>query len=412
MEHILDLSAPRIKGADLSTLPEVEKAGGLFFDEATGNRQQATGDAGKAFPLGGRCHRAAPASPMTDEGASQQEDALVILKRHGMNLVRLRLWNDPCDPDGTPYGGGTSDLPRVLEMARRCKALGLPWLLDLHYSDFWADPGKQFPPKAWAGYDAEGLARAVYDFTRETLETLKAEELLPAIVAVGNEITNGILWPLGKVPEWPNLVRFLAAGLRAVREAAPSARTMLHLDNGGNRALYAAWFDSWFAYGGPDFDCIGLSYYPIWHGTLEELRENLHALAARFGKPLLVTESSAAFTLADCSPWEGLEPGKEHGLVVGEAAAAKVPYPPTPEGQCEFLRELWAVSRSVPRDLGRGLVWWEPAWLPVPGVGWTTPAGLAYIGETGACGNQWANQCMFDYDGRGLPVLETLEKLI
>ena len=207
MEHILDLSAPRIKGADLSTLPEVEKAGGRFTDE------------------------------------KGERSALSILREHGVNLVRLRLWNDPCDPDGTPYGGGTSDLPRVLELARRCKALGLPWLLDLHYSDFWADPGKQFPPKAWAGYDAEGLTRAVYDFTRETLETLKAEELLPAIVAVGNEITNGILWPLGKVPEWPNLVRFLAAGLRAVREAAPSARTMLHLDNGGNRALYAAWFD-------------------------------------------------------------------------------------------------------------------------------------------------------------------------
>ena len=169
---ILEPASPRIKGADISSLLEVEAHGGVFSDE--------------------KGVRSAP----------------LILRDHGMNLVRLRLWNDPYDAEGNAYGAGTNDLPRTMELARRCKALGLPWLLDLHYSDFWADPGKQWPPKAWSNLDADGLAQAVYYYTRDTLETLKAEGLLPAMVAVGNEISNGLLWPLGRVPNWVNIARY------------------------------------------------------------------------------------------------------------------------------------------------------------------------------------------------------------
>ena len=128
---------PWIIGMDLSTLPEVERCGGRFFDRG------------------------------------QEGDALEILKGYGANLVRIRLWNDPYSPEGEPYGAGTNDLPCVIGLARRVKVAGLDWLLDFHYSDFWADPGKQRMPKAWVGLDEEGLTRAVYDYTAQVLETLE-----------------------------------------------------------------------------------------------------------------------------------------------------------------------------------------------------------------------------------------------
>ena len=371
----MDLRHELIKGADLSSLLEVEEAGGRFFDQG------------------------------------REMSAPLILREHGVNLIRLRLWNDPYDADGNPYGAGTNDLPRTMELARRAKALGLPWLLDFHYSDFWADPGKQYPPKAWQTLDAEGLARAVASFTRGTLTALREADLLPAAVAVGNELSNGLLWPLGRVPNWDNLVRFVSAGVEAVREAAPSAAVMLHLDNGGNNELYRYWFDSYFAHGGVDFDVIGLSYYPFWHGTLPQLKTNMEDLAARYGKPMLVVETSTAFTLEECAHREGLRLEEKKGLAANEKTAAAVPYPMTPAGQAAFLRDLWAVIRGVPGDLGRGFVWWEPGWLPVPGTEWTKPAGLAYVHEKGPGGNEWANQGLFDYDGQALPALAALEEL-
>lgn len=371
-----------IKGADVSSLLEVEESGGKFFDACSGTQ----------------C-------------APVNEDALKILQRRGVNLIRLRLWNDPYDEHGRPYGAGTNDLGRTMELARRCKALGLPWLLDFHYSDFWADPGKQYPPKAWTGLNADLLERAVYEFTYETLTALQREGLLPAMVAPGNELSNGLLWPLGKVPEWGNIARFVSAGLQAVRAVSPELRTMIHLDNGGKNELYRYWFDSYLQSGGADFDCIGLSYYPFWHGPMESLRDNLRDLAARYGKPMIVCETSMAFTLDECSDREGLSREEKRGLAANERTAAGVAWPCTPDGQTAFLKALLDVIRSVPHGLGRGFIWWEPAWLPVKGSGWTTPEGLAYIREAGPGGNEWANQGLFDYDGNALPALKTLEKL-
>ena len=371
----MDFRKEMIKGADISSLLEVEENGGRFFDHG------------------------------------HEMSAPLILKNHGVNLIRLRLWNNPYDAEGKPYGAGTNDLPRTMELARRCKALGLPWLLDLHYSDFWADPGKQFPPKAWKDLDANALVKAVNAFTLQTLSTLKDAGLLPAIVAVGNEISNGLLWPLGRVPEWSNIARFVSAGLRAVKAVDPAIQTMIHLDNGGWYGLYRSWFDSYRINGGADFDWIGLSYYPFWHGTLEELRNNMHKLAASIGKPMLVTETSMAFTLEECNQLEGLRLDQKRGLAANEKTAQNISYPCTPEGQCGFLRDLWEVIRSTPKDLGRGFVWWEPAWLPVPGAEWSKPAGLAYVQEQGPGGNEWANQGLFDYNGRALPALDTISSL-
>ena len=296
-------------------------------------------------------------------------------------------------------------------MAKRCKALGLPWLLDFHYSDFWADPGKQFVPKAWRDLDEDGLVQAVYDYTLKTLECLKAQDLLPAMVAPGNELSNGLLWPYGKVPNYPSIARLISSAIRAIREVDSSIPVMLHLDNGGWNGLYRSWFDNYLQNGGADFDCIGLSYYPFWHGSMEALRENMNDVALRYGKPLIVAETSTAFTLDECSAHEGLTPAEKRGLAANEKTAAAVPYPMTPEGQCQFLRDLTQVIRQVPKGLGRGFIWWEPAWLPVHGSHWATEAALAYINESGPGGNEWANQAWFDYDGHALPVLELLSSL-
>ncbi len=364
-----------IKGADLSTLPEVEACGGRFYD------------------------------------GPDPEDAMTILRRHGMNWVRLRLWTDPYSQAGVPYGGGTCDLSRTMAMARRARAQGCRWLLCIHYSDFWADPGKQTVPKRWQGLALPDMEQAVYRYTRSVLDTLTRNGLAPDMVAVGNEITNGLLWPLGKAPDFRAIARLAGAGIRAVREALPAAPVMLHLDAGGNNALYRSWFDRYFAAGGPDFDVIGLSYYPFWHGPMEGLARNMEDLAARYGKDMVVAETSMGFTLEDYGGYEQLAPHQRKGMAATPERSRGIGYPMTPAGQRAFLRDLTAVIRAVPAGKCRGFFWWEPAWLPVPGSGWATPDALRYTGEKGPGGNEWANQALFDYSGRALPALLALDSL-
>ena len=364
------LTTDFICGGDLSSLEEVESCGGKFYD------------------------------------AGKRGDAMTIMAAHGMNLVRLRLWNDPYSESGEPYGAGTNDLPTTCRLAARAKALGCSFLLDFHYSDFWVDPAKQFLPKAWRDLDADEVGKAVYDFTEKTLKTLAARGLSPDIVAVGNEITNGLLWPLGKVPNFDNIAKFVGAGLREVKKVLPGARTMIHLDNGGNNELYRTWFDSYFAAGGEDFDIIGLSYYPFWHGKLGDLANNMHDIAARYEKDLVVVETAMGFSLDDFSEYEGLAPSERKGGVATAELAANVDYPMTKDGQRAFLSDLKKTIRAVPNGRGIGFVWWEPAWIPVKNSHWATEAALGYINESGAGGNEWANLALFDYDGNALPALD------
>ena len=364
-----------IKGMDVSSLLEVEACGGRFFD-------------GEA-----------------------QEDALTILRRKGANLVRLRIWNDPRSESGESYGAGGNDLEAALVLAKRAQTLGMPWMADFHYSDFWADPGKQRIPKAWRHLNAEDMARALYRFTRDCLLEMKKRDLLPAFVAVGNELTNGLLWPLGRYPDFAGIVRFLNAGIRAVREIAPASRVLLHLDNGSSNALYRAWFDGYLNAGGADFDVIGLSYYPFWHGKLAGMRENLLDLSRRYGKDLLIAETAAGFTTEDYQQYERLPDGQRKGPWDPEKKGKTLEYPLTREGQSAFLADLSQVIRQVPGGRCLGFVYWEPAWLPVPGSEWAKPCALPYIEEQGPGGNEQANQCLFDYDGRPLPALEQLHAL-
>lgn len=360
-----------VKGHDVSTLLEVERQGGRFYDKG------------------------------------QPGDALGILRHYGTNWVRLRLWNDPFDAAGGDYGAGVCDFEHTIALAKRAKAQGMNWLLDLHYSDFWADPGKQTTPKAWQGKTEAELETAVYDYTMQVLAACRAAGVAPGMVQVGNELSNGLLWPLGKTPNWDSIARFVKAGVRAVRQDDPTTLVMVHLDSGGNNALYRTWFDN-FAKRGGDWDIIGLSYYPFWHGSLAELTANMNDIAQRYGKDLIIAEVSMGFTMESYAEYEQLAETERKGAATRAELAAKVPYPMTPAGQADFIKEILDILTRVPNGRGRGIFWWESAWVPVPGSGWAKQSGWEYVGEAGPGGNEWANQALFDYTGNALPALAVI----
>lgn len=360
-----------IKGSDMSSVLEIEQAGGCYYQDGI------------------------------------KKDPLLILKDNGFNLIRLRLWNDPKDKFGNPYGAGNCDLECVKVLAKRCKKYGLKWLLDFHYSDFWADPGKQTMPKAWNSYDLDQLKKAVYDFTFETLQELKKENLSPDIAAIGNEITNGLLWPLGKADYFDNLVSLVNEGLKACSEAAPETKTMIHLDNGGNNQLYVKWFDSYFSKGGRNFDYIGLSYYMFWHGTLDDLENNLHDLARRYGKEMIVAETSYGFTMEDYQEYEKIKERK--GMALNSKLIENLPFEISEEGQCQYIEDLMKTIESIEKC--KGFIYWGGECIPVEGCGWATAEALEYIEEKGPGGNEWANQALFDYGGNVLPAVKKIKNL-
>lgn len=364
-----------LKGMDISTLKEVENLGGKFYDHGV------------------------------------EKDVLDILKSYDVNAVRLRLWNDPYTEDGKPYGAGTNDLPTTIELAERALKKGMEVLLDFHYSDFWADPGKQRVPKAWRGMDLEQMQDAVYEYTRETLEKMREAGAFPTLVQVGNEVTNGLLWPYGRVPDHDAITRLLNAGIRGVRAVDAEIPIMIHLDNGGNNALYREWFDH-FMEKSEDFQIIGLSYYPFWHGTLDDLKNNMDDLAVRYRKELMVVEVSMGFTMEDYASYEKLASHERKGMATKPELVEKIDYPMTKEGQKRFLEDLFTLLKQVPDGRFKGFFYWEAAWIPVPGSGWATEDAITYMEEKGPGGNEWANQALFDYDGNALPALEAVRDFI
>lgn len=246
----------RILGADISFLPQLEARGIRFSVDGV------------------------------------QGDAVSILKAHGFNFVRLRIFVDPAADSGYSPGKGFCDLTHTLAMAKRVKAAGMGLLIDFHYSDTWADPGKQFKPHAWTKLDFRGLCQAVGDFTQKTLAALNAQGTPADMVQIGNEINHGILWPDGRISHPDTLAAFLKAGIAAARKADPGVRVMLHIADGGQNAESRSFLDAMLARG-VDFDIIGESYYPQWHGTLEDLKNNLTDLATRYRQPVIVAEYTA-----------------------------------------------------------------------------------------------------------------------
>lgn len=360
-----------VKGMDLSTLLELERCGAKYYDNG------------------------------------EERDLLAIMKSYDVDTIRIRLWNDPWSKTGESYGAGENDLKTSLEIAKRVTAAGFGVLLNFHYSDFWADPGKQIKPKAWADYGVKELEQAVYDYTLESMRTFLDAGVNITMVQVGNELSNGLLWPEGKVPNYDNIATFVNAGIRAVRKADAAIPVMIHLDNGGNNALYREWFDN-FTKRGEDFEIIGLSYYPFWHGSLQMLNDNMNDIAERYGKDLVIAEVSMGYTMEDYKNYEKLSDEERKGYATRPALVEKIEYPMTKQGQYDFMEDFLNRISHIKGGKGKGFFYWEPAWIPVPGSGWATPASLKYMNDPGPCGNEWANQALFDYDGNALPTLSLI----
>ena len=360
-----------IKGMDLSTLLELERCGAKYYDHGV------------------------------------ERDVLDIIKDYDVDTIRIRLWNDPKSEDGEPYGAGNNDLEETIAIGKKVTNAGFGVLLNFHYSDFWADPGKQIKPKAWANYGADELEKAVYDFTLESLQRVLDAGVNVTMIQVGNELSNGLLWPEGKVPYYDNIARFVSSGIRACRKINPEIPIMIHLDNGGNNELYVRWFENYIKRG-EDFEYIGLSYYPFWHGSLDALEFNMNDIAKRFGKELIIAEVSMGYTMEDYKDYEKLEDSERKGYATRPALVEKIDYPMTIQGQVDFTKDFLNRVSNVVNGLGMGFFWWEPAWIPVPGSGWATPASLKYMNDPGPCGNEWANQALFDYDGNALPTWEVI----
>jgi beta-galactosidase len=243
-------------GADISFLPELEARGMKFSDKGV------------------------------------TKDAIEIIKDHGINYVRLRIFHDPAKDSGYSPKKGFCNLDYTKQMAKRVKAAGLKLLLDFHYSDYWADPGKQYKPAAWKDLSFEELKKALYDYTKMVMEELKAQGTSPDMVQVGNEINHGIVWPDGNVANIDQLAQLLCSGTAAVKAVEPKTQMMLHVALGGQNNESVFFIDNMLARG-VHFDVIGQSYYPKWHGTLSDLENNLNDLVRRYNKDVIVVEYSA-----------------------------------------------------------------------------------------------------------------------
>ncbi len=368
VEKVDGLSEDFLRGVDVSTVLSLEESGVVFRDET---------------------------------GA--EADLFTVLAEHGVNSVRVRVWNDPYHPvTGQGYGGGTVDVPRAVEIGERATAVGMSVLVDFHYSDFWADPGRQLSPKAWAGLSHAETATALHDFTANALQQFEDAGVDVAMVQVGNETNNAIAGytRAGRDIDAP-FAELVDAGAAAVRDILPDALVAVHFTNPespGRYATYAAGLDAYEV----DYDVFASSYYPYWHGSTDNLTSVLSEIATTYDKQVIVAETSWAFTLDDGDGWSN---------VIGSGNITP-DYPASVQGQATQLRDVIAAVAAV-GDAGIGVYYWEPAWLPVPGddksalweqfgSGWATSAASDYdpthVGEWYG-GSAWDNQALFDWDG-------------
>ena len=290
-------------------------------------------------------------------------DPLDLVQKYGVNSVRLRIWNAP---EHVRESGGYCSYAHTLAMAKRIRAHGMSFMLDFHYSDFWADPGQQRKPKDWENLSFKELKEAVFSYTRDTLTALKEEDVLPDIVQIGNEIRSGLLFPDGELPDYTKMVQLVNAGIRGARAAAgkDEMQVMIHLDQGGRYFYLKEWFDCSFEAGLEDFDLIGLSYYPFWHGTFTDLKETMTKLIQDYKKPIMVVETAHAWRKS------------AHGFI-DEQQEKIAGFPATPAGQKQVLDLVANIVASLPDEMGQGIYYWEPICVPKDGEGgWSENMGL------------------------------------
>ena len=342
----------------------------------------------------------------------KETDLFRLLADCGINTIRVRVWNHPFDDEGRGFGGGNCDIAAAVEIGKRAAAAGQKLLVDFHYSDFWADPGKQMVPRAWAGMEIEEKTEAVYQYTKNCLTQLKEAGVDVCMVQTGNE-TNGQL--CGE-KTWMNIAFLMDAGARATREVFPEALVALHFanpENADSYRTYARKMDYYEKNGLIHYDVFATSYYPYWHGTLENLSAVLTEIAQTYGKKVMVMETSYAWTEEDLD---------FSGNTIGGGSGVTRDYPFTPQGQANCVRDVTdTVVNGTPS--GIGVVYWEGAWIPVGtdsweenhalweqyGSGWATSYAAVYDPDDAGKyfgGSAVDNQTFFDAQGHPLESLK------
>lgn len=347
-----------IRGMDVSSVISLENAGVRFYDK---------------------------------NGA--EEDIFKILSKNGVNYIRVRVWNDPYDSSGNGYGGGNSDVSKAAQIGARAARHGMKLLVDFHYSDFWADPSKQKAPKAWESYTLEQKQTAVYDFTLDSLTTIKNAGAEIGMVQIGNETNNGIA---GEAGNYANMAALFNSASNAVRSFDSDALIAVHFTN-PERTDTVKWYADYLNQYSVDYDVFAVSYYPYWHGSLSNLTEVLNYAANKYEKYAMVAETSYANTIDDTDG---------HGNTVSEwnnNTGDNLLWSFSCQGQAEEVRAVMNAVNEVQNGRGLGVFYWEGAWISVGDV--TGLSGNAYtrmwqhnsaLWESCGCG--WASSYSGDYD--------------
>jgi len=337
----------------------------------------------------------------------QEQDVFQTLAESGINYIRVRVWNNPYDKNGNGYGGGNCDINTALEIGKRATKYGMKLLVNFHYSDFWADPAKQMVPLEWKGMDLTEKAEALYEYTKESLQLLKKAGVDVGMVQVGNE-TNG---HMSGESTWENMAVLFNAGSKAVREVFPDALVALHFANPETANRYADYASNLDFYQ-VDYDVFASSYYPVWHGTLENLTNVLTHVSEKYGKKVLIAETAYAYTPEDTD---------FNGNTISDESIVTKNYPYTVQGQANCVRDVIETAANIPNCLG--VFYWEGTWISVgqnsweenharwekSGSGWASSFAASYDPKDagkyyGGCAVD--NQAMFD--AKGLP-LESLK---
>lgn len=359
-----------IIGVDISSILDVEKNGGKFYN---------------------------------DEGFEQ--DVFEILKEKGVNYIRLRLWNEPYSENNLPYGGGNNHIETNIEIAKRAARVGMRFLLDFHYSDFWADPAKQLIPRAWKDLTEIELEQKMYEYTFNVLKQFEQAGVRPHMVQIGNEINNGFLFPVAPVSKgYGRIAKFLKQGLKAVKDVSEDILTSIHLAKGASEQELVYFYDK-LNENEVEFDVIGLSYYSFWHGNLQTFKSTLEALNNRYDQSIVVMEYSYGFT-----DKEAMNASHIYSSDLEDEGG----YGTSFQGQASYIRDVNEAINGI--DSGIGSFYWEPAWLPVANAGWASNGAIDYLTKQGDDVTSinkvsWANQALFTFSGKASPVLNVFNDM-
>lgn len=344
----------------------------------------------------------------------KEQDVFKTLAESGVNYIRLRVWNDPYDENGNGYGGGNNDVATAVELGKRATEYGMKVSIDFHYSDFWADPKRQHAPKAWQGMTADEKADALYDFTKDSLKEILDAGVDVGMVQVGNEINNG----MSGETDVASVMKLLTAGSKAVRESAENynkdIQVAVHYTNITDNDQVDTMAANLKQYN-VDYDVFGLSYYPFWDGTNENMQNVARNIMDKYGKRVMIAETSYAYTTEDGDGFSNSFDGIE-GAVDGYAA--------TVQSQATMIRDICADANEVGVI---GVFYWEGTWIPVGsrdadnsglwkkyGSGWASSYSATYDPDDAGLyygGSSWDNQAMFDFTGHPLASLNVFKYL-